>query len=81
MAEGQGHHLFNDLNGISGCLIEAQANDRIHAGSMAFIADIVSVDTACFAVFFFVADRALHELVSFEIHKGRFADQTFFFHH
>ena len=47
---------------------------------MAFVADIVSVNTFCFALFFGVTNKTLHHLVLFEIYQRFFAHDTFFFH-
>lgn len=75
------HHLVNNLERVPGFFLETQTDDKIHPGSMALVADIVSIDAARLAVFLLMADGALHELILFQILKRRFAYDTFFVRH
>ena len=80
VAEGERHHLLDDLDRIARCAIQAQAEDRVDSGGVAFVADIMAVHAPCLAVFLCMANGALHDFVCFQIDEGRFADQAFVFH-
>lgn len=78
MAEGEIHHPPDNGHRVFGGLRETQAKDAVHALSMAVIAHIMSVYTAGFAGFFFMADSALHDLILDQIFQGHPTNQTFF---
>ena len=54
----QSHQLLDDGDGIFGFFCKANANNAVHALRMALAADIVTVLTDRFAVFYFMADSA-----------------------
>ena len=80
MTKRLSHYLFQDVHRIGRCLVQAQADDGIHARGVAFIADIVALYAPGLTRLFFVADGAFHHLVRVQIFQRRFADQTFIFH-
>ena len=80
MAEGHGHHLLDDFDGVLRGLCHAQPDDSVQPLGVAVIAHIVAVDAPGLAQFFFVAYLAFHEYVRFEVLQRRPADQTFFLH-
>jgi len=47
---------------------------------VALVADIVSINTFCFAFFFNVTNKTLHHFILFEINQRFFTHNTFFFH-
>ena len=80
MAEGHGHHLLDDPDGVLRGLGHAQPDDGVQAPGVAVVAHIVPVDAPGLAQFLLVAYPALHEHVRFEVLQRRLADQTFFLH-
>ena len=75
------HHPFDNTDGVLGRFGKAEADDSVHSPGVAVVADIMPIDAACLAVLPLVANRALHELIRFQILQGCFANQTFLRHH
>ena len=68
------HQFFHNENGIFGSFIEADIDNSVNAFHMAFAANIVAIDTASFAVFFFVTDETFHLNILFQIFDWSFTD-------
>ncbi len=80
MTERHSHHFLKDRSRIVGCFCHAQSCDGVEPFRMTGIADIMPMNTSCFAVFLFMTDCALHENIRVQIFQRRFADQAFIFH-
>ena len=80
MAEGHGHHLLDDPDGVLQGLGHAQPDDSVQPPGVAVVAHVMAVDAPGLAQFLLVAYPALHEYVRFEVLQRRPADQTFFLH-
>ena len=74
VAEGLCHHLFDDLNGVSGRLGEAKSDDGVQPSRVAVVADVMAMDAAGLAALLLVADGALHELIVLKVLQRSFAN-------
>ena len=60
MAERHGHHLFQNLDGVTGGFRKAKTENAVHSPGVAVTAHIMVVNAAGFSGFLLAADILFH---------------------
>jgi hypothetical protein len=80
MAEGHGHHLFQNGDGVTGGFRKAKTEDAVHSLGVAIAAYIMAFHAAGLALLLLMANGTLHDFILRQIFQRCLTNQAFFFH-